>query len=134
MCNEQEVHKVVAVDVRFQGGWSSTKYAFLYDIGKPIKPGDKAVVYGAQSGRFEVVDIVGIHHDKAPQKATAYVVDIVDMTSYKEREEKKIRIKAIQGQLKEKVKAFSEDVILELLVTRDPVAAKLVEQLKELNA
>lgn len=65
-------------------------------------------------------------------KATAYTVDKVDVTSLIAREEAKARRVWLERELKRK-KAEMEDVLIfKVLADSDPEAAKMLEELKQL--
>lgn len=114
----------------------SQQYAFKTPKGVKVNENDLVVVESSKGyGLCQVNLIVENNIDNAEivSKATAWVVDVVDMTLHNARIDATKKREYIIQQLEEKKKSLEAISMYQLLADVDPDAKKLVEELKALT-
>jgi hypothetical protein len=108
------------------------KYTFLTDIEK-IEVGDYAVVETVNG--YSVIEVVSLEQKNnsgyAP-KDLKWVVDVVDMSAYRTRVERKERLDFLEAEMHHRVAALMEVKKYEML-EQDPNSAELVKEFKQLK-
>ncbi len=124
--------KIVAVsfkDMYKQGQYATKTYHYLCD--SKVKVGDFAIVDSPADGVVvTLVREVGLAEEFPDGKATKWVVSIVDLGAYIVRKEKEARKVKVEAMLDTRLKTMDKQLRLQMLADIDPVAAKLLEELK----
>ena len=112
------------------------QYAFKMSIDTVVP--DNAICVVESSNGYDLVRIVevldnNIDNAEVVSKATAWVVDVIDMTTHNARIDATKKREYIIQQLEEKKKALEAVSMYQLLADLDPEAKLLVEQLKTLK-
>ena len=114
-----------------------TTYNFKIDAALTANPGDIVVVESKHGLGLceieEVYDNVIANADEV-KVATAWVVNLVDMTAHKQRQDATAKRGYILQQLEEKKKQLEAISVYQLIADIDPEAKKLVDELKALGS
>lgn len=116
--------------VKFDNGYGSKTYHYLYDLNEPVLVGDTVVV--SVSEELRLVKVVSVL-DGVSEKATKYVVDRVDVSKYKARQEKERKRTVLRTQLESLLKNQEELLKYRMLASMNTQAAELLRELEELN-
>jgi len=114
-----------------------TTYNFKIDAALTVNPGDIVVVESTRGlGLCEVEEVYDnvIANADEIKVATAWVVNIVDMTAHKQRQDATAKRGYILQQLEEKKKQLEAISVYQLIADIDPEAKKLVDELKALGS
>lgn len=120
------------VSVQFKGAgsvYSGSYYSYLTDL--PLKPGDEVIVDSPSCG-FVAVKVHAILGELNDGKATKWIVQKIDPTQYKARQEAERRKAVLVAKLKAIEKSVEETSRYHYLAAVSPEAAKLIEELKNL--
>lgn len=98
-----------------------TLYDFLNEDAT-IEPGDKVVVESSNG-----LGIAVVHHviDSSP-KATAWVVQKIDLTTHNARKEKMAKLKSLKAQMEARRKKLEAEHLYKLMAQEDPTMASLL--------
>jgi hypothetical protein len=123
---------VKKVNVNF-GSDGSTNYTYGYDGKEELKAGDIVLLESSNAYGLPSSGFVSKNQSTFSAKVTKEIMGKVDFSDFNYRKGRRIAAEHIQKQLDEKVKEFSKTALLDLLVMRDPEAAKLVDELSRLK-
>lgn len=111
-------------------------YVFKVDIDTEIKEGDTAVAESSKGlGLVKVVKVLDNNMENAAEvkRATAWIIQVVDMSRQLARKEATERREYLLNQLEEKKQQVEAINMYKLLAEIDPEAAKMLEELKKLS-
>lgn len=121
---------IKTVEVTFNTGLGNKGYHYLTEF--DVSVGDTCLVESPSDG-FVAVTVRKIYEDVRAPKATKFIVDVADTTSYLEQVRKNELRKEILTKLEAKRKEVEELAVYEYLSKNDSEAAQLLEQLKALK-
>ena len=104
------------------------EYAYKTDL--DLKQGDLVVV--KVKFEFKLVEVTKVE-EKVNPKATAWIVDKVNLESFEQRQKEEERKKEIKEQLNEAKKKMDELLVYKMLADTDPEMKKLLDELKSLS-
>ena len=128
------------VDVTYEleyGDIVLTEYTFKTEI--PVKKGDLLVVESREGLQLVRATIDSYERDLTPEivtkanRAKAWVVNYVDETKHNLRKEATQRREFLKQQLEERKAAMEEIAIYKMLADSDPEAAKLLNELQDID-
>jgi hypothetical protein len=122
--------------VYYDGALSSQLYNFKVDVDLDIKEDDMVVVESSNGfGLCHVVKILSntIFNAEEVKKATAWIVDKVDMERHNQKKEATERMSYIKSQLEEKAKSMETIRMYQMLAEIDPTAKELLNEYKQLQ-
>lgn len=123
------------VEVKFQNADSAK--AYHYYAPTDAKSGDYAVVYSssanASSGLPFAVVIITCDEVIDTQRATKAILGTFNEDFAKHVQARIEHMARVKAKLQQKKKQFEESAIFEMLATKDPEAASLLEELKAFN-
>lgn len=121
------------VQVEFLYAATTQRYTFKAPTALELTEGSMVVVKSANGfGLAYVKEVYANTFENAEiaNKATAWVVDKVDLTDYNQRTQEEQRRKWLIKQLNEKKSKMQDVIIYEALAERDIEAKKLLDELK----
>lgn len=106
-------------------------YTYMCDIDN-VKVGDTVVVDSPNTG-LTCAEVVRVDYTDPTNKATKYIVDIVDTTKYKAMVEADRRKKELMSKMKKLYKDNSEIAMFELMSQQNPEMSKLLKEYKSIE-
>ncbi len=125
-------YNVVAIKISRKDSYYNFKIAA--DI--PVEEGDLVVYHshkGMGIGTVKKAFINNFENAEEISKATAWIVNVVDQTDHLNRVKATAKREYILKQLEERKAAMEASQVYELLGSVDPIAKKLLKQLKKLS-
>lgn len=117
------------VQVKFKG-YVSAEYSYLTDL--DLKVNDQVIVDSPRDG-YVVVVVTKVCGPLEGTKATKWIIQRVDDTEYKRKEEARRRKSVIETKLRAIEKQLESTMKFEYLAKMSPEAARLLEELKEIR-
>ena len=117
------------VQVKFKG-YVSSEYSYLTDL--DLKVNDQVIVDSPRDG-YVVVVVTKVSGPLEGTKATKWIVQKVDDTEYKRKEEARRKKAVIETKLRAIEKQLESTMKFEYLAKMSPEAARLLEELREIQ-
>lgn len=118
------------VSVKFDKMQYSKVYHYIYDLDEPVERNDILVV--VVSGEYKLVTVQDVT-EGVTERAFKHIVDKLDVSKYKKREENERKRKALRIQLDALLASQEEILKYRWLAEHSPNAAALIRELEELN-
>lgn len=123
------------IGVKYDDNPYGTEYDFKYECEViDIKVGDKVVVESRNGlGIATVKTVIRLAVGEKYEKATAWVVQKIDMTTHNQRKFREKEAKKLKARLDERRKQVEESVVYNLLAQSDPEFAKMLSEYARLT-